>query len=97
MNKPFETNNWLGLEQVPSMVRVKESEAINLLKPIFCMAIKKVGLTKSTRCFLIIEFVIPKESPYGWSTNWKSNHFQMKYELGSWESLERAKETYKTI
>lgn len=44
------------------MVRVKESEAINLLKLIFCMAIKKVGLTKSTRCFLIIEFVIPKES-----------------------------------
>jgi hypothetical protein len=61
------------------------------------MAIKKVALTKSTTCFLIIEFVIPKESPYGWSTNWKSNHVQMKYELGSWESLERAKETYKII
>jgi hypothetical protein len=38
---------------------VKESEAINSPKP---KAIKKVAFTKSTTCFLIIEFVTPKES-----------------------------------
>ncbi len=41
------------------VVRVKESEAINSPKP---KAIKKVAFTKSTTCFLIIEFVTPKES-----------------------------------
>jgi hypothetical protein len=48
------------------MVRVKESEAINSRKPIFCMAIiKKVALTKSTTCFLIIEICDSQRVPYG--------------------------------
>ncbi len=80
------------MEQVHGMVRVKESEAINSPKPISCMANKEGNTHKIYNMFSHYRICDSQRVP-----QIESQIMSKWNELGSWESLERAKETYKII